>query len=75
MRRVITGYTAWAVLLLHELRWPAFRSGGLAAAYTRHRLTRRIKSQVDDAAVLDQVLPDYAPGCKRILLSNDFLKA
>jgi cation diffusion facilitator CzcD-associated flavoprotein CzcO len=58
---------------LHELRWPAFRSGGLAAAYTRHRLTRRIKSQVEDAAVLDQVLPDYAPGCKRILLSNDFL--
>ena len=59
---------------LHELRWPAFRSGGLAAAYTRHRLTRRIKSQVEDAAVLDQVLPDYAPGCKRILLSNDFFE-
>ncbi|WP_439636415.1 flavin-containing monooxygenase [Oceanicaulis sp.] len=59
---------------LHELRWPAFRSGGLAAAYTRHRLTRRIKSQVEDAVVLDQVLPDYAPGCKRILLSNDFFE-
>ncbi|WP_430431351.1 flavin-containing monooxygenase [Oceanicaulis sp.] len=59
---------------LHELRWPAFRSGGLAAAYTRRRLTRRIKTQVDDEAVLDQVLPDYAPGCKRILLSNDFFE-
>ncbi|WP_273143639.1 flavin-containing monooxygenase [Oceanicaulis alexandrii] len=60
--------------LLHELRWPAFRSGGLAAAYTRHRLTRRIKSQVEDKALLDQLLPDYAPGCKRILLSNDFFE-
>lgn len=59
---------------LHELRWPAFRSGGLAAAYTRHRLTRRIKAQVEDAAMLEQVLPDYAPGCKRILLSNDFFE-
>ncbi len=58
--------------LLHETRWPAFRSGGLATAYTRHRLTRRIKAEVKDEALLDQVLPDYAPGCKRILLSNDF---
>lgn len=60
--------------LLHDLRWSAFRSGGLAAAYSRHRLTRRTKSQVDDPALLDQVLPDYAPGCKRILLSNDFFE-
>jgi cation diffusion facilitator CzcD-associated flavoprotein CzcO len=57
---------------LHEVRWPAFRSGGLAAAYTRHRLTRRIKASVSDPAMLDKLLPDYAPGCKRILLSNDF---
>ncbi|WP_440958087.1 flavin-containing monooxygenase [Oceanicaulis sp. LC35] len=61
--------------LLHESRWPAFRSGGLAAAYTRHRLTRRIKSEVSDDAMLDQLLPDYAPGCKRILLSNDFFSS
>lgn len=60
---------------LHESRWPAFRSGGLAAAYTRHRLTQRIKSQVKDKALLDQLLPDYAPGCKRILLSNDFFSS
>ncbi|WP_306016119.1 NAD(P)/FAD-dependent oxidoreductase [Oceanicaulis sp. MMSF_3324] len=57
---------------LHESRWPAFRSGGLAAAYTRHRLSRRIRAEVQDPALLEKVLPDYAPGCKRILLSNDF---
>lgn len=59
---------------LHESRWPAFLSGGWAAAYTRHRLTRRIKSQVKNPDKLSKLLPDYAPGCKRILLSNDYFE-
>jgi len=60
--------------LIHEARWPAFIAGGWAAAYTRHRLTRRIKRAVPDQALQARLLPDYAPGCKRILLSNDYFQ-
>jgi len=59
---------------IHESRWPAFVSGGWPAAYTRHRLTRRIKRTVSDPEALSRLLPDYAPGCKRILLSNDYFE-
>lgn len=59
--------------LIHEGRWPAFISGGLAAKYTRWRLRRRLEQQIADPELRAKLIPDYAPGCKRILLSNDYV--
>src|SRR4051812_25916100 len=32
-----------------------------------------IKRQIDDPVLREKVTPDYSPGCKRILVSNDYL--
>jgi len=36
---------------------------------------RHLRSQVPDPALRAKLTPSYAPGCKRILLSNDYLPA
>ena len=35
--------------------------------------SRHLRRQVPDPALRRKVTPDYAPGCKRILVSNDYL--
>ncbi|MEO1038870.1 MAG: NAD(P)/FAD-dependent oxidoreductase [Pseudomonadota bacterium] len=58
--------------LIHEARYAAFRQNSLASAFTRWRLSARLKAAVKDEALRTRLTPDYAPGCKRILLSNDW---
>ena len=36
---------------------------------------RHLKEQVPDAELRAKLTPDYAPGCKRILISNDYFPA
>ena len=60
--------------LIHELRYPAFVSRSLASAYTHWRLKTLIRKAVTDPDLRARLTPDYAPGCKRILLSNDYLE-
>lgn len=60
--------------LIHELRYPAFVSRSLASAYTHWRLKTLIRKAVKDDKLRAQLTPDYPPGCKRILLSNDYLQ-
>lgn len=61
-----------ASFLIHETRFAAFLSGTLANAFTRWRLLARLKREVRDPALRARLTPDFAPGCKRILLTNDF---
>ncbi|MGJ3231448.1 MAG: flavin-containing monooxygenase [Oceanicaulis sp.] len=63
-----------ASYLIHEARFPAFLSNSLASAYTRHRLKRQLARRIEDRGLREMLTPDYAPGCKRILLSNDYLE-
>ncbi len=60
--------------LIHEARYPAFRSRSLASRYTHWRLRTLIRKAVPDEKLREKLMPDYAPGCKRILLSNDYLQ-
>lgn len=58
--------------LIHESRYSAFVKNSLASDFTRWRLKRRLKSKVKDSDLRAMLTPDYPPGCKRILLSNDY---
>jgi cation diffusion facilitator CzcD-associated flavoprotein CzcO len=58
--------------LIHEARFSAFVKNSIASDFTRWRLKRRLKREVADDALREMLTPDYPPGCKRILLSNDF---
>ncbi|TGY90421.1 NAD(P)/FAD-dependent oxidoreductase [Marinicauda algicola] len=60
--------------LIHESRYTAFRANSLAGRFTRWDLMRQLKRQVPDAALRAKLTPRYAPGCKRILLSNDYFQ-
>jgi cation diffusion facilitator CzcD-associated flavoprotein CzcO len=42
---------------------------------TRRLATKHIARQVRDPELRRKVTPDYAPGCKRILISNDYYPA
>ncbi|MFW6300253.1 MAG: flavin-containing monooxygenase [Oceanicaulis sp.] len=60
--------------LVHEARFPAFLSNSLASRHTRRQLTGQLKKRVPDGGLREMLSPDHAPGCKRILLSNDYLE-
>ncbi|MCC5995684.1 MAG: NAD(P)/FAD-dependent oxidoreductase [Oceanicaulis sp.] len=57
---------------LHESRFSAFVSGTLSNAFVRWGMERRLRREVRDPDLRARLTPDYAPGCKRILLTNDF---
>jgi cation diffusion facilitator CzcD-associated flavoprotein CzcO len=61
-----------ASFLIHETRFSAFLSGTPANALTRWRMLQRLKRAVPDPDLRTRLTPDFAPGCKRILLTSDF---
>lgn len=61
-----------ASFLIHETRFSAFLSGTPANAFTRWRMLQRLKREVPDPDLRAKLTPDFAPGCKRILLTSDF---
>jgi cation diffusion facilitator CzcD-associated flavoprotein CzcO len=58
--------------LIHESRYSAFVKNSIASDWTRWRLKVRLKKAVKDPVLREMLTPDYPPGCKRILLSNDY---
>jgi cation diffusion facilitator CzcD-associated flavoprotein CzcO len=66
MRRMISSVRElFAIPMINAKRSRIIRSIGLA----------HLKRQVPDLELRAKVTPHYAPGCKRILISNDYLPA
>jgi cation diffusion facilitator CzcD-associated flavoprotein CzcO len=61
------------IYLQRESLYPGFQPGSLAARYLDRVVRRVLKRQVKDPALRAQLTPDYPPGCKRIIVSDDFL--
>ncbi len=40
-----------------------------------HRMTRAMLATVKDETLKEKLTPDYEPGCKRLVMSNDFYRA
>lgn len=62
----------WWIFANQECRIAAFRKGKINREYGR-RLKRQMRELLPEER-WDELIPTYAPGCKRILLSNDFLQ-
>ncbi|HEX2091310.1 MAG TPA: NAD(P)/FAD-dependent oxidoreductase [Longimicrobiaceae bacterium] len=62
------------IYLLRELLVPAFRHPRLARLVQRLAL-RHLRRSVPDPALRARLTPDFTLGCKRVLLSNDYLPA
>lgn len=79
MFRNVPGWMALrrlAIYLSHEVRYPlAFGRLGAASRLFRWSLERHIRQQVSDPSLAARLTPDYQPGCKRILISDDYYPA
>jgi cation diffusion facilitator CzcD-associated flavoprotein CzcO len=58
--------------LLLESRFPAFRKGSRLGPWVERMCRRSIEARVPDPALRARLIPDHAPGCKRILISDDY---
>ncbi|MEM9122766.1 MAG: NAD(P)/FAD-dependent oxidoreductase [Pseudomonadota bacterium] len=58
-----------------ESRFPAFKKGHPMRKMARRWLDTHLEKSVKDPALRAALTPDYPPGCKRILLSDDFYPA
>lgn len=66
----------WRIYLRQELLSVAFLGKGRLASRFTARIIEETKVQIDaafsDAAVAETFVPSYKPGCKRLLISNDW---
>jgi cation diffusion facilitator CzcD-associated flavoprotein CzcO len=67
-------YRAW-IYSTQELRALAFTEGSWMMRLGQAMARRHLHAQVHDPALRAKLTPDYAMGCKRVLLSNDYYPA
>lgn len=60
------------IYLASEARFPTFLKGSRMNRLIARVCARYIESQISDPALRAQLTPSYPPGCKRILISDDF---
>ena len=65
----------WRIYLRQELLVSGFLGGAWVQKRFRAYATRMMRRQVPDAALRAKLTPSYAPGCKRLLVSNDWYPA
>ena len=53
----------------------AFTGGGRLNAFVEKQARKHLERQVPDPELRARLTPDYAIGCKRVLVSNDYLPA
>jgi len=66
----------WIYFSLMERRFAAFQKDNNAIKRTVRKLfTKHLEKQVSDPALRKKLTPEYPVGCKRILISDDYLAA
>lgn len=65
----------FGLFLLLETRLPAFTRFPRLTALHRHKARRHLHRQIHDPELRRKLQPDYAMGCKRVLMSNDYYPA
>ncbi|TPX61122.1 hypothetical protein SpCBS45565_g07325 [Spizellomyces sp. 'palustris'] len=53
----------------------AFRPGGIISKYATAQFAKLMKDQIKDPELQKKLIPNYAVGCKRVVLSSDYLPA
>ncbi|HWE70120.1 MAG TPA: NAD(P)/FAD-dependent oxidoreductase [Acidimicrobiales bacterium] len=66
----------WRIYWSLESKWLAFRKDSWAGRFLRKLITKGIREGVVSERMPEaSVVPDYAVGCKRLLISNDWYPA
>ncbi|MCW2608109.1 MAG: FAD-dependent pyridine nucleotide-disulfide oxidoreductase [Frankiales bacterium] len=64
-----------AIYALREFNLLSFTKGGKLRSLAEQEARKMLDEQVPDPELRAKLTPDYALGCKRVLLSNDYLPA
>jgi cation diffusion facilitator CzcD-associated flavoprotein CzcO len=65
----------WSIYWRFESRWVLMRRDGAVGRWGTRRYADAMRTQLVSATVTEEaVVPDYALGCKRILISSDYLQ-
>lgn len=72
--------SSWRQLRLQQLRgsmflYRAFKKHERAVAGLRHVGLAHMRSAIDDPSLIAALTPDFDPGCKRIVVSDDYYPA
>lgn len=76
--RFLPGYMRgrrWAIYLAQELLGLAMTRQGVFSRLLERASRAHLRAHVKDATLLRRLTPDYRIGCKRILLSNEYVPA
>jgi cation diffusion facilitator CzcD-associated flavoprotein CzcO len=65
----------YLIYWLLEPRFLAFARGSGYSKLFERQARSYMQSQIVDPALQAKLIPDYPPGCKRVLISNDYLPA
>lgn len=65
----------WQLYWMLESRFPLFLRRGPRNEQEKRLALRHLDAQVPDPELRTKLTPDYPPGCKRILVSDDFYPA
>ena len=65
----------YLIYWLLEPRFLAFENGSRYSHLFERQVRSYMESQIEDPALRAKLIPDYPPGCKRVLISNDYLPA
>jgi len=71
---VLTLYRYWLYLSL-DFNWIVMPKDSAASRFTERWLTKVLERSVADAALRKALLPDFPVGCKRLLITDDYLPA
>ncbi len=63
------------LFMSHELKFLLLRKGGLFEKLSEKTFIQRIEREIGDPVLRKKLIPDYAVGCKRILLSSNYYQA
>jgi len=68
----VTAFYRQQIYWLLELRFQAFRQGTWLNRLMRKTLMKHLEDEIPDPELRAKLTPDYPPGCKRILIMNDY---
>jgi len=65
----------WYIWALLESRYPLFKGNDFMGRVTRKYAKAFIREQIGDADLRKALVPDYPPGARRLLVSDDYYRA
>ena len=71
----LTKLYRWWIWLQHELRFPIIRRLGFASRAVARAAEQYLDEQIPDPRLRAVLVPDYPPGGKRLLISDDYYAA